>query len=183
MSVSNKTISKWETGTSMPNLPMVVELAKYYGVTSDTLLGLSDDQKQSTTEEVKTLFDGLDRCESVLKAFEVIRSIVSAMHYKHKDDACDAENVFPTGSEHGCRSGISLPEFFDFSTSSDNVNMAVMLLRNKADLALMKDADKQKEIVKIRSVVKSKTDLRCFQRQTVFSPFGTSPLRECGRAR
>lgn len=67
LSVSNKTISKWETGTSTPDLSMVVKLAKHYGVTTDILLGFSDGKKQSTTEEVKTLFDGLDRCESVLR--------------------------------------------------------------------------------------------------------------------
>ena len=44
LSVYNKTISKWENGVSTPDIPMVVELAKYYGVTSDTLLGLSEDK-------------------------------------------------------------------------------------------------------------------------------------------
>ena len=152
LSVSNKTISKWETGASMPDLSMVVELAKYYGVTTDTLLGLSEDKKQSTTEEVKSLFDGLDRRESVLKAFDVIRSIVPAMYdtvYKHKDDACDKENAFPTGAEQRYRSEISLPEFFDFSASSENANVSVMMLKNKADFAWMNDANKQKEIIKI----------------------------------
>lgn len=45
LSVSNKTVSKWETGASAPDLPMLVELAKYYGVTTDALLGLSDAKK------------------------------------------------------------------------------------------------------------------------------------------
>ena len=42
LSISNKTISKWENGASMPDLPMLIELSKYYGVTTDTLLGLSE---------------------------------------------------------------------------------------------------------------------------------------------
>ena len=29
LSISNKTVSKWENGASTPDLPMVVELAKY----------------------------------------------------------------------------------------------------------------------------------------------------------
>ena len=49
LSVSNKTISKWETGTSTPDIAMLVELSKYYGVTTDSLLGLSEEKKQSTT--------------------------------------------------------------------------------------------------------------------------------------
>ena len=152
LSISNKTVSKWENGASTPDLPMVIELAKYYGVTTDTLLGLSEDKKQSTTEEIRSLFEGLDRCESVLKAFETIRALVPTMYgtvSKYYDDAYDKENVFPTGMSHGYRSAISLHEFFEFTASSENVNLAVMMLRNKANFAWMNDPNKQKEIVKI----------------------------------
>ena len=152
LSISNKTVSKWENGASTPDLPMVVELAKYYGVTTDTLLGLSEDRKQSTEEEIRSLFDGLDRRESVLKAFETIRSLVPVMYgmvCKYHDDVYDKENVFPSEISHLYRSKVSLHEFFEFTASSENVNVAVMLLRNKADFAWMIDADKQKEIVKV----------------------------------
>ena len=50
---------------------------------------------------------------------------------------------------HGYRSAISLHEFFEFTASSENVNLAVMMLRNKANFAWMNDPNKQKEIVKI----------------------------------
>ena len=152
LSISNKTVSKWENGASTPDLPMVIELAKYYGVTTDTLLGLSEDKKQSTTEEIRSLFEGLDRRESVLKAFETIRSLVPTMYgtvSKYYDDAYDKENVYPTGTSHGYRSAISLHEFFEFTASSENVNLAVMMLRNKANFAWMNDPSKQAEIVKI----------------------------------
>ena len=46
LSVSNKTVSKWENGASEPDLSMVVELAEYYGVTTDTLLGISEEKIQ-----------------------------------------------------------------------------------------------------------------------------------------
>ena len=152
LSISNKTVSKWENGASTPDLPMVVELAKYYGVTTDMLLGLSEDKKQSTSEEIRSLFEGLDRRESVLKAFETIRALVPTMYgtvSKYYDDAYDKENVFPTGTSQGYRSAISLHEFFEFTASSENVNLAVMMLRNKANFAWMNDPNKQKEIVKI----------------------------------
>ena len=152
LSISNKTVSKWENGASTPDLPMVIELAKYYGVTTDTLLGLSEDKKQSTSEEIRSLFEGLDRRESVLKAFETIRALVPTMYgtvSKYYDDTYDKENVFPTGMSHGYRSAISLHEFFEFTASSENVNLAVMMLRNKANFAWMNDPNKQKEIVKI----------------------------------
>ncbi len=152
LSVSNKTISKWENGASMPDLPMVVELAKYYGVTIDTLLGLSEGKKQSTKEEIRSLFEGLDRRESVLKAFETVKARVPAMYgtvSKYYDDAYDKENVFPSEISHFYRSNISLHEFFEFVASSENVNVAVMMLRNKVNFAWMNDSNKQKEIVKV----------------------------------
>ena len=152
LSVSNKTISKWENGASTPDLPMVVELAKYYGVTTDTLFGLSEDKKQSTKEEIRSLFEGLDRRESVLKAFETVKALVPAMYgtvSKYNDDVYDKENVFPSEISHFYRSNISLHEFFEFVASSENVNVAVMMLRNKANFAWMNDVNNQKEIVKI----------------------------------
>ena len=152
LSISNKTVSKWENGASAPDLSMVVELAKYYGVTTDTLLGLGEDKKQSTTEEIRSLFEGLDRRESVLKAFEAVKALVPAMYgtvSKYDDDIYDKESVFPTDISHFYRSKISLHEFFEFVASSEDVNVAVMMLRNKANFAWMNDASKQKEIVKI----------------------------------
>lgn len=162
LSISNKTVSKWENGASTPDLPMVIELAKYYGVTTDTLLGLSEDKKQSTTEEIRSLFEGLDRRESVLKAFETVKALVPAMYgtvSKHNDDVYDKENVFPPEISHFYRSNISLHEFFEFVASSEDVNVAVMMLRNKADFAWMNDSNKQKEIVKIFKFLSSEDAL------------------------
>ena len=121
LSISNKTVSKWENGASTPDLPMVIELAKYYGVTTDTLLGLSEDKKQSTTEEIRSLFEGLDRRESVLKAFEAVKALIPAMYgtvSQYSDDVYDRENVFPSEISHFYRSNISLHEFFEFVASS-----------------------------------------------------------------
>lgn len=152
LSVSNKTISKWENGVSLPDLTMLVELSKYYGITTDALLGLSEEKKHSTKEEVCSSFEGLDRKESVLKAFETARSIIPAIFRtvsKYEDDVYDSDDVCPAENPHYYRSSISLHEFFEFTASSENVNMAVMMLRNKANFAWMNDPGKQKETVKM----------------------------------
>ena len=162
LSISNKTVSKWENGASTPDLPMVIELAKYYGVTTDTLLGLSEYKKRSTAEEIRTLFEGLDRSESVLKAFEAVKALIPAMYgtvSKYNDDVYDRENVFPSEISHFYRSNISLHEFFEFVASSENVNVAVMMLRNKADFAWMNDTNIQREIVKIFKFLSSEDAL------------------------
>ena len=152
LSVSNKTISKWENGASMPDIPMLVELSKFYDITTDALLGLSEEKKPSTKEEICASFKGLDRKESVLKAFEMVRSVVPAIFgtvSKYDDGIYDKEEIFPSEKSRFYRSNISMHEFFEFVASSENVNVAVMMLRNKANFAWMKDADKQKEIVKV----------------------------------
>lgn len=141
---------------------MVVELAKYYGVTTDMLLGLSEDKKKNTTEEIRSIFEGLDRRESVLKAFESVKSLIPAMYgivSQYDDDVYDKDNIFPTNISNHYRSNISIHEFFEFVTSSENVNVAVMLLRNKANFAWMNDADKQKEIVKLFKFLSSEDTL------------------------
>ncbi len=151
LSVSNKTVSKWENGVSMPDLPMLIELSKYYGTTTDALLGLAEKKEQSTKEEVCSAFEGLGRKECVLKAFETVRSIIPATFdavSACEDSVLDGVDVLPEESSRWYRSEISTHEFFDFVAASNDVNVAVMLLRNKANFAWMNDSDKQKKIIK-----------------------------------
>ena len=152
LSVSNKTISKWENGASMPDLPMLIELSKYYSISTDELLGISKDKKQGTKEKLCDLFDGLDHKESVLKAFEIERLLVPALYGRvsEKDaDLYNAEELFPTDASCFYRSNITHGNIFKFASSSENVNLSVMLLGNKANFAWMKDVRKQGEIVKV----------------------------------
>ena len=152
LSISNKTISKWENGTSMPDLPMLVELAGYYGVSTDALLGLAPEKKQTVQEEVYASFEGLDRKECVLKAFEATRAIIPAIFGTIKnygDSEYDNENLLPEKTSRYYRNNISLHEFFEFVAGSEDVNVAVMMLRNKANFAWMNDPEKQKKTVKL----------------------------------
>lgn len=152
LQVSNKTVSKWETGVSMPDLPMLIALARYYGVTTDALLGLSEERYADTQQEVRAAFRGLDRRESVCKAFETVRSIIPAVFdtmSQYEDNVYDDEQVFPTDISRYYRSHIATHEFFDFVASSEDVNIAVMMLRNKSNFAWMKDAERQAQIVRL----------------------------------
>ena len=74
LGISNKTISKWENGTSSPDLTMLVALAEYYNVSTDTLLGLSDDMK-SIPVAISNTLGGLERNELILKISEIIYGI------------------------------------------------------------------------------------------------------------
>jgi len=151
LSVSNKTVSKWENGSSMPDLSMLVELSKYYGVTTDALLGLSAEKKRSTKEELCSSFKELERREGVLKAFEIIKSIIPAMmdgkvtEYNRSTE----ENIFPPENPLYHRSEFKRNYFFEFIASSKSVNVAVMLLRNEANFEWLKNSEKQKSTVKL----------------------------------
>lgn len=156
LSVSNKTISKWENGTSVPDLTMLVELSKYYGVTADSLLGLSGEKKQNTKEEIISLLSGLTCRESVIKAFEMARSVavavsgaISGEDISHEASDDGMESVYPSDMSGSYRNMIAHRSFFQFDASSENVNIAVMMLGNKADFAWMNDPDKQKHIVRL----------------------------------
>lgn len=43
LGISRPTLSNWKTGYSEPNFDDIIMLAKYFDVSSDYLLGLSDD--------------------------------------------------------------------------------------------------------------------------------------------
>ncbi len=71
------------------------------------------------------------------------RNIVSLDEVKDEDAVC------PVKSAEGPRNSISTPEFYNFTVNSDNVNMAVMLLRNKNHFSWLKDIESQKKIVEL----------------------------------
>ena len=78
LGVSNKTVSKWETGASLPDLDMLVALAQYYGVSTDALLGIAEPQKHSVEELFGAEFRGLDRKEAIRKAFALVDAVIPA---------------------------------------------------------------------------------------------------------
>ncbi|MDE6868660.1 MAG: helix-turn-helix domain-containing protein, partial [Clostridia bacterium] len=43
LNISYKAIQRWENQTSIPNAEAIILLAKFFNVTADYLLGLSDD--------------------------------------------------------------------------------------------------------------------------------------------
>ncbi|MBQ7936672.1 MAG: helix-turn-helix transcriptional regulator [Clostridia bacterium] len=147
LGVSNKTISKWETGASAPDLSMLIALSKYYNVSTDTLLG-TDDRQRTTVQTIADAFNGLDRRETALKTFEIIKAIfpVSYRVAETKQDHT-YDDVIPPKSEKGNRYQVALPESFHFAVCSDDVNMAIFQLRNKANFSWMNNEEPQEKII------------------------------------
>lgn len=153
LSISNKTVSKWENGASAPDLPMLVMLAEYYEVTTDALLGLSEPKKKTYRETIRSEFDGLDSESTFLKVFETTELMIPSVFYSLKKEAYPDENsikpknIYPESKKR--RSKIATPDFFALTVSSEDVNAAVTLLRNPSDFAWMKDLEKQKKIAEL----------------------------------
>lgn len=149
LSVSNKTISKWENGTSSPDLSMLVSLAKYYNVSTDILLGLEQGHT-GTKQLIANQFRGLDRREAALKVFEIIKEMFPACFAvagTGDDNVCDDMDAIPSQTDNMSRYQISLHELFNFAVCSDDVNFAVVQLRNKSNFTWLLDEKKQKHIV------------------------------------
>lgn len=151
LEVSNKTISKWENGTSDPDLSMLIKLADYYGVSSDFLLGIVPEQTRSAESDMRLEFVGLTRQETVLKAFDLVRSFVPAVfdNFCTNDSTDDNTEVIPFRKSPRNRDCISSHEFYDFVVCSEDVNMAVMLLRNHADFAWLLNPTSQSAIAEL----------------------------------
>ena len=163
LSISNKTVSKWENGASMPDLPMLVMLAEYYGVTTDALLGLSEPKKKNYGETIRSEFEGLDSASAFLKVFETTKLTIPFVFQSLKNEKPANENsirhsnIYP--APHNRRSKIATPDFFTFTVSSEDVNAAVTLLRNQSDFAWLKDPEKQQKMTKLFKILANESAL------------------------
>ena len=52
LGVSNRTVSRWETGTNMPDISLLVEIAELYGVSIPELID-GERKSENMNEEVK----------------------------------------------------------------------------------------------------------------------------------
>lgn len=59
MGVSRQAISKWESGSSMPEISKLIELSEFYGVSIDFLLKGSDKESTNIDGELRGLAEGI----------------------------------------------------------------------------------------------------------------------------
>ncbi|MBQ3074601.1 MAG: helix-turn-helix transcriptional regulator, partial [Clostridia bacterium] len=150
LGVSGKTVSKWENGSSAPTLELLAKLAHYYNVSVDKLLGLEGKTSGSMEEQIARLFAGLDRKEAVRQAFQLVRTILPAGFEAFCKDPAETESaVFPVDSERHCLHRVASPEIYQYSVSSEEMNLAVMLLRNRADFSWMQDSACSRKITSL----------------------------------
>lgn len=161
LSVSNKTVSKWETGAAAPDLAMLVALAKYYDVSADALLGLGKQKKQDTQSMIDSMFEGLDWQDVIRKAFEIAGAAIpvefhtfsalrDAQAWRNIDesDLC----VFPEKKQRPySRSAVTTNALYHFIAEADDVNLAVMLLRNRENFRWLRQEESLAQIALLLS--------------------------------
>ena len=157
LSVSNKTVSKWENGLSAPNLNMLVTLSDFYGVSTDSLLGRED---ESTPSPIPSRLSELRQNERIMKIFSYLREIApeNMIPIVTPALACKADFI-PDEPEHHDSSIMMIDDFFNVFTSSEDLNLSFLLLRNKSNFSWMNDPETQNRISEILEFLSDKDTL------------------------
>lgn len=71
--ISTGNISDWKSGRSSPTVPKLIQLATFFNVSTDYLLGLSDDPRpadslRSTSEEKRRFLSAFDAADDSIKS-------------------------------------------------------------------------------------------------------------------
>ncbi len=150
LSVSDKVISKWENGLSTPDIETFMQIAKYFAVTTDALLGIEKDNTRSITEQIRDEMREMNRTQAILSAFDISKSLVPAM-CDAMDKKCPSKESSDTEGDNeeviqpypSCfpphRNCISSEDFYNLTVWSDDINLSIMLLRNKNNFGWLTD--------------------------------------------
>lgn len=87
--VSQQTVAKWETDRSTPNPDMVSQIAQYFDVSSDYLIGMSDSKSNAintpTDDDIKFALFGGEKGISD-EAYEDVKRFAAFIKDKYKKD-------------------------------------------------------------------------------------------------
>lgn len=140
LGISPKTLSKWENGTSEPELSLLCALADYYGVSVDRLLGRACREK-SFADALDEELAPLSRADA---ASQIFASNMIAMHrltshmISHRETT-STPAVPPQMLGGAARSLISSDTVYTLGVNRDALNLYVMLCGNAENYAWLYD--------------------------------------------
>ena len=135
LGVSNKTVSKWETGASLPETEYLTGIADYYGVPVSRLFGRQE--ACSADELIRQQYQGLSKADAITKSFQMAYSVICGYIgtiWNKGDDtvAPDPTRIFGAlREEYFNRSLAASNEAFELLLNNKTANMAVMLTGNE----------------------------------------------------
>ncbi len=141
--VSNKTYSKWETGSTSPDIETVVKLSQAFGVTADHLLGLSDSVPVSFEDAVRTEADR--NPDNPVKAFFNMYETLIGVSFRIFEDWEEKRKWLPADpGEYPDypRCVVSDQNAYQMSVISPAMNFVFALFRNGENFGWLKEEDK-----------------------------------------
>lgn len=72
---SPQAISRWENGTTYPDIEMLPMIASFFGTSVDAMLGCTDEEKKKFCDELTREFETAVRAKDTAKAIEIMREI------------------------------------------------------------------------------------------------------------
>lgn len=155
LGISNKTVSKWENGSTVPDLKMLVELSEYYHVSTDLLLGLRTED-ESMEQRIKENLRGLALGDALERFADAIRASFSALFDSSliaSNRACSSDALFAQSSQKDRRYQISRDEMYQYFVNAEDLNLAVLHLKNRSDFAWLKTEKVQKRLANLFAVL------------------------------
>jgi len=76
LGVSDQAVSRWENGTSYPDIELLPTIALYFGVTLDELMGMEGIKDESDIEDIMNRRKELRSRGEVVKSYEMLRKAV-----------------------------------------------------------------------------------------------------------
>ena len=72
LNVSFQSISRWENGISTPDISLIPTIARYFGVSTDYLFGLHDEEAETEKNELETAYWDYRKDGNLDEAYEVM---------------------------------------------------------------------------------------------------------------
>lgn len=143
LGVSNKTLSKWENGSSAPDIEMLARVAQYYEISTDELLGLGGGRNISAADAVRREMNSLGSEDALVRSFELANEmLISGMNEIRPDS-----RPIPGDIMCGCsRNLLSSEGVYELVVNSDDLNLAVMMLGNRSQFSWFKEKEKRERI-------------------------------------
>ena len=72
---SPQAISRWEIGATYPDIEMLPMIASFFETSVDTLLGVTEEEKEKFCAELQQSFETAVRAKDVQKTIDIMREI------------------------------------------------------------------------------------------------------------
>lgn len=138
LGVTNRSVSRWENGNNMPDLDILIELSKFYGVGVDEILdGQRKPERDALSEEAAEKIADYANAEEKLRQTKIVRAMLAALIMSAVEILLQFFEVegaiasFLKGFSSGLNFGIILWLLIFLSRFGPKIRAAKLNLKNK----------------------------------------------------